>query len=146
MRIAVVSDTHNRIPEGLLDAIADAEEIWHLGDVCDEYVLADFCALGRPIKVVRGNCDVCLDWPFTLDFTRSGHRIHLVHIPPRFPVEGADLVLHGHTHVPRNERIGATTFLNPGCLTRPNRGAPRSFAWLDLERGKPISWRLEVLV
>jgi hypothetical protein len=68
-----------------------------------------------------------------------------VHIPPAQAPPEADLVLHGHTHVPRNERVGGATFLNPGCITRPNRGAPRSFAWLELRGGKEFLWRLHLL-
>jgi uncharacterized protein len=33
-------------------------------------------------------------------------------------------------------------WLNPGCITRPNRGAPASFAWLTVRRGKPPQWEL----
>jgi uncharacterized protein len=49
--------------------------------------------------------------------------------------------LHGHTHVPRNERRGAVLFLNPGCVTRPNRGSPASVAWLEIVDGE-INWRI----
>lgn len=50
-----------------------------------------------------------------------------------------DVLLHGHTHVPRNERRGGVLFLNPGCVTRPNRGAPPGVAWLEIADNK-ISW------
>ena len=32
-------------------------------------------------------------------------------------------------------------FLNPGCVTRPNRGAPRSVAELQIV-GPKVNWRL----
>jgi predicted phosphodiesterase len=32
-------------------------------------------------------------------------------------------------------------FLNPGCVTRPNRGAQRSVAELQITRGQ-VKWRL----
>jgi len=144
-RIAVISDTHDKAPPQLLALLAEADEIWHLGDVCAENVLEEFLALGKPLKVVRGNCDWCYEWPLTLDFTREDLKIHLVHIPPARAPDGVELLLHGHTHVPRNERVGHAIFLNPGCITRPNRGAPRSFAWLDLQGGKVFSWRLHLL-
>ncbi len=32
-------------------------------------------------------------------------------------------------------------FLNPGCVTRPNRGAPPSVAWLEITDAK-ITWKL----
>ena len=55
---------------------------------------------------------------------------------------GCALFLHGHTHVPRDEMIAGARFLNPGCITRPNCGAPASYAWLELERGQPVGWSI----
>jgi len=142
MKVAVLADTHNKLPEHVVTAIARADEIWHLGDVVEPSILQQLERLGRPMRVVRGNCDDCPDWPFALSFELAGFRILLVHAPPRrAPVE-IDLLLHGHTHVPRNEVIGGTRFLNPGCITRPNRGAPASFAWLELESGAAPNWSL----
>ena len=146
MRIAVISDTHNRLPESLLDSIAGADEIWHLGDVTEPRILAQIGTLKRPLKVVRGNCDDYPAWPAHLDFTIAGLKIRLVHIPPTTAPAGADLLLHGHTHVPRRELVGGTWFLNPGCITRPNRGAPASYAWLTLEEWKPFAWELHPLL
>lgn len=142
MRIAVIADTHNHLPGSVLDAIAGAGEIWHLGDVTEPRLIAAVAALGRPVKVVRGNCDDYPAWPPQLDFTMAGLKIRLVHIPPAQAPQGTDLLLHGHTHVPRRELAGGTWFLNPGCITRPNRGAPSSYAWLTLEAGKPFEWEI----
>lgn len=145
MRIAVIADTHDRVPAHVQAAIRAPDEIWHLGDVCSPLVLNRLRELGPPVKVVRGNCDDCTDWPEILDFEIEGFRIRLTHIPPRKPPSGIDLLLHGHTHVPRNELIGPIRFLNPGCITRPNRGAPASYAWLQLNRGEPLRWSLELV-
>jgi len=146
MRIAVIADTHNHLPDSLLRAIADADEIWHLGDVTDEYILRSLGELKRPLHVVRGNCDSNMMWPLHLDFTIAGLKIRLIHIPPSVAPPGFDLLLHGHTHVPRREMVGTTCFLNPGCITRPNRGAPSSHAWLVLEDGKPYEWRVHPIM
>ena len=142
MRIAVISDTHDRYPATLPERLRDADEIWHLGDVCAPTTLVEFEQLGRPLRVVAGNCDSYAGWPLTLDLARGGWRFHLVHIPPRRAPAGAQVVLHGHTHVPRDEtdRSGVR-WLNPGCINRPNRGAPASFAWLNLAGGQ-IEWNL----
>ena len=102
----------------------------------------NFEALGRPLRVVAGNCDAH-PWPLELKLDLAGHRLHLIHIPPARAPAGAKVVLHGHTHVPRDETDpGGVRWLNPGCITRPNRGAPASFAWLTLVRGKPVRWEL----
>ena len=146
MRIAVIADTHNQLPRTLLRSIADADEIWHLGDVTDERILEEIRALDRPLKIVCGNCDECSDWPWTLDFEMAGLKIRLTHIPPAQAPPGVDLLLHGHTHVPRDERIGATRFLNPGCIGRPNRGAPPSYAWLTLAEGESLMWKIHTVL
>ncbi len=142
LRIAVLADTHDRLPGHLRTAFAGADEIWHLGDVCEPVILDAVHTFGPPVLVVRGNCDGCLEWPLTLDLKRAGFRLRLEHIPPRNPPAGFDLLLHGHTHVPRDEVLGGVRFLNPGCITRPNRGAPPSYAWLELERGQPATWEV----
>lgn len=143
MRIAVISDTHDRVPAGLTGRLSGADEVWHLGDVCSEIVLDVLRAECPPLRVVMGNCDSGL-WPLTLDLERKGTRFHLVHIPPQAAPRGAAFVLHGHTHVPRDETIRGVRFLNPGCISHANRGAPASIGWLEWKDGK-WTWRIERL-
>jgi uncharacterized protein len=143
MRIAVLADTHNRYPPTLPERLREADEIWHLGDVCAPDTLVEFEQLGPPLRVVLGNCDATNLWPLTLDLEREGVRFHLVHIPPPRAPAGAQFVLHGHTHVPRDETDPAgVRWLNPGCITRPNQGAAPGFAWLTVARGKLTRWEL----
>lgn len=143
MRIAVLSDTHDRYPPSLPERLREADEIWHLGDVCAAQTLVEFEQLGPPLRVVLGNCDASFVWPLSLDLEREGVRFHLVHIPPSRVPKGARVILHGHTHVPRDEidPLGVR-WLNPGCITRPNRGSPPSWAWLTVERGAVKHWEL----
>src|SRR5713226_5436374 len=144
MSIFVLADTHNRFPEKLSALAKDADEIWHLGDVCAEQILDELRAIGPPVTVVRGNCDSNLEWPLVVDLVRGGLKFRLEHIPPDVPPKDVDVVLHGHTHVPRNEKRGGVLFLNPGCVARPNQGSPASVAWLEIANGK-IKWRLVAL-
>lgn len=142
MRIAVISDTHDRFPATLPARLREADEIWHLGDVCDPVTLVEFEQLGPPLRIVAGNCDAH-PWPLTLDLTRGGLRFHLEHIPPARAPAGVHVMLHGHTHVPRDETDpGGVRWLNPGCITRPNRGAPASFAWLTIGPRGALAWQL----
>jgi hypothetical protein len=90
---------------------------------------------------VRGNCDSNYEWPLVVDLLRGGLKFRLQHVPPERPPEDVDVVLHGHTHVPRNEKRGRILFLNPGCVTRPNRGSPPSVAWLEISDRK-TKWKL----
>jgi putative phosphoesterase len=141
MKIFVLADTHNKLPQAVVDLAAGADEIWHLGDVCAERILDELRVITSRITVVRGNCDSNFDWPLIVDLARGGKRFRLQHIPPERPPENVDVVLHGHTHVPRNEKRAGVWFLNPGCVARPNQGAAPSVAWLEILDGK-IEWRL----
>jgi len=147
MRILVVADTHNKLPQKVVDLAREADEIWHLGDVCEPTITDHLAAIGPKLTVMRGNCDWNSDWPLVVDLKREGLRFRLQHIPPDVPPGDVDVVLHGHTHVPRNEKRGTVLFLNPGCVTRPNQGSPASVAWLEIAKSAPdrhpkIKWRL----
>ena len=144
LRIFVLADTHNRLPDRVKEMAKGADEIWHLGDVCAETILDELRAIGPSVKLSRGNCDSNFEWPLVVDLVRGGLKFRLQHVAPDRPPDDVDVLLHGHTHVPRNERRGRVLLLNPGCVTRPNRGAPPSVAWLEIADGK-ISWKLVLL-
>ena len=144
-RIFVLADTHNRLPERVKEIAKSADEIWHLGDVCTETIIDELRAVRPRITVVRGNCDSNLDWPLVVDLERSGLNFRLQHVPPDQTPNDVDVVLHGHTHVPRNERVNGVLFLNPGCVTRSNRGAPPSVANLEISAAGEMTWRLAPL-
>lgn len=142
MRIAVISDTHDRVPPTLPERLRGADEIWHLGDVCAPEVLVEIEQLGPLLRVVRGNCDANEAWPLALELEREGVKFFLTHIPPdreRLPAS-AQVVLHGHTHFARDEMIDGVRWLNPGAISRPRDGAAR-WAWLTVQRGKLTSWQ-----
>ena len=139
MRVAVIADTHDRLPETVCESLVGADEIWHLGDVCTPAILARLEPIA-PLRVVRGNCDSETAWPLKLDFNLGGFRVHLEHIPVKHPPP-CDIFLHGHTHVPRDQIWLGVRWLNPGCITRPNLGAPASFAWLTFRDGR-ADWKI----
>jgi putative phosphoesterase len=143
--VFVLADTHNKLPQNVVHLAGGADEIWHLGDVCAESILDELRAIGRRVTVVRGNCDSNYEWPLVVDLARGGLRFRLQHVPPTQLPDDVDIVLHGHTHVPRNERRGSILFLNPGCVTRPNRGAPASVARLTISDDGKLDWRLILL-
>ncbi len=145
-RILVIADTHNKLPPLVRELAREANEIWHLGDVCRPVILDELKLLGPPVTLVRGNCDSNSEWPLVVDLTRNGTRFRLQHIPPG-PREqpDCDVLLHAHTHVPRDERVGGVRFLNPGCVTRPNRGAPASVGFLTISEQGALQWELRLL-
>jgi uncharacterized protein len=144
-RIAVFGDTHDRFPPSLPALLGGADELWHLGDVCEPDTLHEFERTGRPLTVVRGNNDWIENWPMHRRVERNGRAFHLEHIAPRRAPPRVDVVLSGHTHVPSDTLDPhGVRWLNPGCITRP-RAHVRSFAWLTIGADGAIAWELIVL-
>src|SRR5438046_2471821 len=132
LRVLVLADTHDHLPENLEGLADNMDEIWHLGDLCAPSLLVRLESIGPPVTLVRGNCDANFEWPLVVDLQRNGVRFRLVHLPPAQAPENVDVLLHAHTHVPRHERNAGVLFLNPGCVTRPGRGASPSVATLEI--------------
>lgn len=94
------------------------------------------------ILAVRGNCDtdvdqMVLDFPILADYAMlslDGLTVYATHghnyntkTPP--PLALGDILLHGHTHVIKEEKFGNNnTYLNPGSITLPKENCPRSYA------------------
>ena len=131
-RIGVIADTHNRLLPRVAEIFHDVQEIWHLGDVCEERILEDLREINPRLSVVLGNNDESLNYPLTLDLSRLGQRFHLVHIPPRrhsAEIE-CDWLLYGHTHKPCHLLRDGIWHFNPGSAGRANKGAPVSVGML----------------
>ncbi len=145
-RIAVIADTHGKVPDHVRADLRKADEIWHLGDFCEARILRAVRAIGPPVRAVAGNNDFELGLPARLLVKKSGWSFLLIHIPPNHPPE-THFLLHGHTHVPRDQMVGTTRFLNPGSIGKANKGAPPSFGWLEIQPadGSPatVTWRIQ---
>ena len=109
------------------------------------------------VLCVRGNCDAEVDqmvlpFPILADYAvlpvgdrllymTHGHQ-HNQQTPP--PLQPGDLLLCGHTHVPKCEDCGTFTYLNPGSVSLPKEDSRHSymtltdgqFQWKDLLTGE----------
>ena len=135
-RIGVISDTHDRWIPRVAELFKEVDEIWHLGDVCEEPILDELRAINPKLSVVLGNNDYMLDSPESLDLERGGERFHLIHILPRRILPQSDWLLFGHTHRPADEMHNGVHLFNPGSAGRANKGAPLSVGFLIREKGK----------
>lgn len=105
-------------------ALVGVELILHAGDVGGDDVL-DELALIAPIMAVRGNCDDPLDVRLSPNLARiiGGVRVHVSHghelgVPTPAAlaaVYDADVIVYGHTHRQRVERIDGRLIVNPGA-------------------------------
>ena len=152
MRIAVISDTHDRT-SSVQAAVAimaerDVKLIVHCGDICSGDTVRLFPA---HTHFVFGNCDhdhaeiehATADIGATLHgawghleiagkslaFTHGDDRERLSELEL---ADAFDFLFHGHTHIAREHRTGKTRVINPGALQRV---AVRTFLLLDLPGG-----------
>lgn len=101
----------------------------------------------RLFTVIRGNCDADVDqmmlqFPImaeymTLPLPGQGRLImtHGHHDPASYFLEAGDVLLTGHTHVLKAEKRplegGEYTYLNPGSVSLPKEGNPKTYAMLE---------------
>ena len=57
--------------------------------------------------------------------------------------ENCDIVLYGHTHVPRIDYIAGRYYLNPGSLRQPAEGHP-GYIELNLDGKNTVPIRVEI--
>lgn len=144
-QIAVISDTHGSVPDRLLERLAKADEIWHLGDVTRPDILIPIQNLGPRVLVVKGNCDPSGIWPLNRTLEREGITFRLQHHPPHGYVENVDAILYGHLHQPLDDTDSGLRSLNPGAISGPRNGSPSSFAWINFPNPGKWSWKLDTL-
>jgi hypothetical protein len=123
--IGLISDTHGLLRPSVHEALAGVSLILHAGDVCGDTIL-DELAVIAPVRAVFGNCDAT--WLPELAAERvveiDGVRIHVSHghevgrptadrLVAKYP--GFDVLVYGHTHVQKLERVGDVLVVNPGA-------------------------------
>lgn len=125
IEIGLISDTHGLLRAEVHDALAGVSLILHAGDVCSATIL-DELALIAPVQAVFGNCDAPWDPGLTQErvVTVEGVRIHVSHghevgrptaerLIAAYPA--FDVIVYGHTHVQKVERVGDVLVVNPGA-------------------------------
>lgn len=158
-RVLVFGDTHiptrrRSIPETFYEHIERQEYDLALitGDLVREQ---DMRAALPPLPrtfIVRGNMDYGLEHNVSEQIQLDKFRILLIHgtqLSPRGGLEdftsilhhvGADVGIHGHTHVPAIDLYQDKLFLNPGTISGATGGssgrAPASFMELDVRDDK----------
>jgi hypothetical protein len=138
-RVGVISDTHGRIPSGVLQAFKDVDLIIHAGDIGDQAVL-DRLSKIAPVAAVRGNMDFG-KWAGRLPETEvveiGQTLLYVLHIVNRLDIEpkklGYKAVISGHTHRPDVYEENGVTFINPGSASYPKPGQPGSVALIQIK-------------
>ena len=171
MKLMIASDIHGSAfyCQKLLEAYEreGADKLLLLGDILyhgprndlpKDYAPKEVIALLNPLKneilCVRGNCDtevdqMVLSFPVLADYAilwldgknvyaTHGHNYNEDKLPP---LADGDILLNGHTHVPKCTDHSTYTYMNPGSISIPKENSPHSymiyengaFFWKDLD-------------
>lgn len=130
MRIGIISDTHGRLNQRVKERLRDVDCILHAGDFDDLDVMQELDNLA-PVYGVRGNNDWGI-WaqglPRLQRVDLGGVSFCMTHRPTEVPwdLAGVDVVICGHTHQYKEEKIRGRLWLNPGSCSfpRPYRTTP----------------------
>jgi uncharacterized protein len=118
--IGVISDTHGLLRPEALAALRGSELIIHAGDVGDPEILDQLAAIA-PVTAVRGNVDTSA-WARRLPETEvvevDGISIYVLHdlaqLDLKAEAAGFEVVVYGHSHVPKQEERNGVLYFNPG--------------------------------
>lgn len=174
MKFLIASDIHGSLKycKMLLKAFETekADKILLLGDILyhgprndlpENYAPKAIIELLNPIKnkllCVRGNCDtevdqMVLNFPILADYAvipvgdkllyaTHGHKFGADNPPP---LSNGDILINGHTHVPKCENMGDFVYMNCGSVSIPKENSAHSymtlengkFLWKDLQTGE----------
>lgn len=171
MKIMIASDIHGSAYycRKMLEKSAEeqADRLLLLGDIlyhgprndlpkdyAPKEVIAMLNGASEKILCVRGNCDtevdqMVLDFPVLADYAlihTDGVTVYATHghkygedCPP--PICKGDILLCGHTHVPKCVRHENFVYMNPGSVSIPKEGSAhgymtyenRGFLWKDFD-------------
>lgn len=140
-RIGVLSDTHGKLREEVVEILRECDVILHAGDINTPKVVEALREIAQ-LYVVRGNADK--EWaeeiPETLSEKICGLRVFMVHNKKHLPKElgNYDLVVFGHSHRYEERREGNCLYLNPGSCGPRRFSQPVTMAVLEVEEGTGI--------
>ena len=174
MKFLIASDIHgsayfcNLLTEAVFKEKADkvillGDILYHgpRNDLPRDYAPKKVIEMLNPLKekllCVRGNCDtevdqMVLDFPILADYAviqagerviyaTHGHKFNESTLPP---LSKGDILLNGHTHVPKCTEYENYIYMNSGSVSIPKENSPHSymifqnneFLWKNLENGE----------
>lgn len=156
--IAIISDTHDRIPWNLAEVIGNADVVFHAGDIGSQKVLNVLHAAVPVVYAVLGNTDedpsaFVGDIPQSQLIEIEGVEFAIAHKPADAREAGKhtqlgreSVIINGHTHIPliswENDDVVRVC---PGALADPRENYPRTVAFVEVSRGHIEDVRIESL-
>lgn len=137
-RIGIISDTHGLLRPEAERCLMGVDHIIHGGDIGNAGIIDALLRIA-PVTAIRGNVDTGV-WAHEYAKTElvriAGRSIFVVHDLKTLGIDpvalGIDIVVSGHSHVPKIETVGGVLYLNPGSAGRRRFRLPITLATLDV--------------
>lgn len=137
-RIGIISDTHGLLRPEAVGRLSGVDHIIHGGDIGRSGLIEEL-RLIAPVTAIRGNVDKG-DWAQTYPETElvrlAGRSIFILHDLKTLPIDPAvkavQVIVSGHSHVPKIDTVDGVLYLNPGSAGRRRFRLPITLATLDV--------------
>jgi uncharacterized protein len=118
-RIGIISDTHGLLRPEAERALMGVNHIIHAGDIGRPEIIDSLRRIA-PVTAIRGNVDIgewARQYPDTKLVRLAGKSIYVLHDVKTLQADlgaGIDVIVSGHSHVPKIDTVGGVLYLNPG--------------------------------
>ncbi len=137
-RIGIISDTHGLLRLEAVRRLSGVDLIIHGGDIGRPHIIEELRNIA-PVTAIRGNVDNgdwAREYPETERVRFAGQSIFVLHDLKTLRIDpvmiGIDVIVSGHSHVPKIDTIGGVVFVNPGSAGPPRFKLPITLATLDV--------------
>jgi putative phosphoesterase len=137
-RVGIISDTHGLLRPEAEHRLIGVDQIIHGGDIGHPDII-DALRKIAPVAAIRGNVDTgyWADEYADTELVRfAGRAIFVLHDLKALQIDpvalGIDVVVSGHSHVPKIDTVGGVLYLNPGSAGRRRFKLPITLATLEI--------------
>jgi hypothetical protein len=140
-RIGIISDTHGLLRPEAERLLAGVDHIIHAGDIGKPDIV-DTLKKIAPVTAIRGNVDTGV-WAGKFSDTErvqlAGRTVFVLHDVKALRLDpakvGIDMVVSGHTHIPKIESIRGVLYINPGSAGPARFKLPVALATVEVTTG-----------
>jgi uncharacterized protein len=136
-RIGIISDTHGLLRPEAERGLTGVDHIIHAGDIGRPEIV-DALRRIAPVTAIRGNVDNgewAREYPDTNLVRLAGKSIYVLHDLKTLQTDaraGIDVIISGHSHVPKIDTVGGILYFNPGSAGRRRFKLPITLATLEI--------------
>ena len=136
-RIGIISDTHGLLRPEAERGLTGVDHIIHAGDIGRPEIV-DALRRIAPLTAIRGNVDSgewAREYPDTKLVRLAEKLIYVLHDLKTLRADsgaGIDVIVSGHSHVPKVETVAGILYLNPGSAGPRRFNLPITLATLEV--------------